>query len=311
MACYRPVAAWRHQFRLTETGKAFIVFKAPLVGEPYEEILLPCGKCVGCRVNKAREWALRCVHEASCWTYNCFVTLTFDDDHAKVSLVKRDFQLFMKRLRKRFRGLDEYGGRRPIRYFHCGEYGAKNRRAHHHACIFNFDFLDKELWSTRGGVKLFRSAALEELWPFGYSLIGEVNFESACYVAKYVAKKCETEVDRSNGPLVDESTGEVMLKEYITMSRRPGVGRLWFERFGSDVYPKDFITEEGQRFKPPRYYDKVFSELEPELFESVKASRLEEMIKVAADNTPRRRSAKEKVAKSFLRKSVRSYEDVD
>ena len=120
---------------------------------------MPCGQCIGCRLERSRQWAIRCVHEASLWPDNCFVTLTFDDDNiiSSGSLVKADFQKFMKRLRKRFG--------KGVRYFHCGEYGDLLGRPHHHACLFNFSFPDRYLWSSSGGVNLYRSPTLEELWP--------------------------------------------------------------------------------------------------------------------------------------------------
>ena len=147
------------------------------------------------------------------WDRNCFVTLTYNDEHlpANGSLNKRDITLFLKRLRKR------YG--KGIRYYQCGEYGELLSRPHHHAILFNHDFEDKQLWSVRGGVRLYRSASLEQLWPYGYSTIGDVTFESAAYVARYVVKKItgEREGEHYRGKM----------PEFATMSRRPGIGRGW------------------------------------------------------------------------------------
>ena len=196
MPCYKPLHAFRSLDKKTKNGKTAIFFKRADAGNLSLRIDLPCGQCIGCRIDRSRDWALRCVHEASSFTYNCFVTLTFDDVHLnhRGSLVKSDFQKFMKRLRKRYDGIDAVSRpdgsvHFPIRYFHCGEYGSLLSRPHHHACLFNFDFPDKELWSTRSGVRLFRSESLERLWPFGFCTIGEVTWESAAYVARYVTKK--------------------------------------------------------------------------------------------------------------------------
>ena len=157
MACYRPLRAYA--LRNAE-GKMQVSFKRKI---GYEPIWLPCGQCIGCRLERSRQWAMRCMHEAQMYDRNCFVTLTYDDEHLPPngSLNKRDFQLFMKRLRKR------YGS--GIRYYQCGEYGELLGRPHHHAILFNFDFDDKVLWSVRDGVRLYRSASLEQLWPHGYS----------------------------------------------------------------------------------------------------------------------------------------------
>ena len=114
---------------------------------------------------------------------NCFITLTYSNQHipADGSLDVRVFQKFMKRLRKRFGD--------GIRFYHCGEYGSLLGRPHYHACLFNFDFPDKYLWKENNGQKLYRSPSLEELWPYGYSSIGTVTFESAAYVARYILKR--------------------------------------------------------------------------------------------------------------------------
>lgn len=260
MTCYHPLTAFRLISVLTDRGKATIVFdRKELKNHAYTKIELPCGRCVGCRVDHAKSWALRCVHEASMHDENCFITLTFATENLPKdgSLNKSDFQKFMKRLRKKFKG-------RRIRYYHCGEYGSELRRPHHHACLFGIDFPDKEVWSVRKGVTLYRSDILEKLWPFGFSLIGEVTFESAAYCARYVLKKVLGDRAEDHYRRLDRETGEItdLLPEYTTMSRRPGIGRSWFERYEGDLFPKDFVTLRGVRYKSPRYYDNLYDGIE-------------------------------------------------
>lgn len=168
----------------------------------------------------------------------------------------------MKRLRKHF-----YGNQKgKVRYFHCGEYGDQLGRPHHHACLFNIDFPDKELWKTREGVRLYTSKTLEKLWPYGHSTIGEVTFESAAYVARYVVKKITGE------PAAAHYNGR--LPEYCTMSRRPGIGRNWLEKFHDDVYPKDFIVIRGKKSKVPKYYNKCYELTNPDDYGTTKALRI-------------------------------------
>ncbi len=203
----------------------------------YHAIQLPCGQCSGCRLERSRSWAVRCVHEASLHDENCFITLTFNNHYLDPigSLDKRTFQLFMKRLRKEI-------APGKVRFFHCGEYGSKMKRPHHHACLFGFDFPDKWLFDTREGVDLYRSPMLERLWPFGFSTIGEVTFESAAYVARYISKKINGELAPAHYARVDHKTGEMfsILPEYITMSLRPGIAGAWFDKFEGDVFPRIF-----------------------------------------------------------------------
>nr|QJB19261.1 MAG: replication initiator protein [Microvirus sp.] len=260
MPCYSPIIAYRSR-EVNKSGKRSLVFSLRTADPDIPPETIPCGQCLGCRLERSRQWAIRCVHEASLYDSNCFITLTMSDDwldkpisrglrledcwrNANGSLIKRDFVLFMKRLRKRFGA--------GIRFFHCGEYGELTGRPHHHVCLFNFDFPDKCLYSIRDGVRLYRSPILEDLWPFGFCTIGDVTFESAAYVARYVMKK----VTGSSGV---EHYGE-RLPEYITMSRRPGIGRDWYRDFASDVYPHDrMVIRGGVVCRPPKYYDSLFA----------------------------------------------------
>lgn len=318
MPCLKPIRAYQSITKLHESGKGQLFFDHKKAG-PSVRVDLPCGQCIGCRIDKSRTWAIRCVHEASLYSSNCFVTLTFNSDNLDVnkSLVKSDFQNFMKRLRKNYNGIDaveDIKGRItfPIRYFHCGEYGTNFSRPHHHACIFNFDFDDKQLWSHREGVRLYRSEKLEKLWPFGYSTIGEVTSESAAYVARYCIKKITGDAAASHYITIDETTGELTYiePEYITMSRRPGIGKNWFKRYQNDVYPKDFITDSGKVFKTPRYYDKLYDLDQPENFSQIRKKRLTKAKQYADNNTNWRLRGRLKAAENkFKQTNIRSYEN--
>lgn len=296
MTCYHPITAYQHRYRRNpDTGKHVIDFKGGSFRE-WEEITLPCGRCIGCRLEKSREWAVRCVHEALLYDSNCFITLTFNDANldSNGSLVKRDFVLFMKRLRKK------YGT--GIRFFHCGEYGSKLGRPHHHAILFNFDFPDKELWRLSNGYPLYRSASLESLWPFGYSTIGACTFETAAYVARYVVKKV-------SGDLAAEHyNGKV--PEYVTMSRMPGIGHDWLLK-NPEIYNYDeVVIRNGIKCRPPAYYDKIFGELAPEFLEDLKEKRKVKAIEQAEKNRiPGRLSIKEQYKLLQASRLLRNYEN--
>lgn len=232
-------------------------------GLPGTEVLLPCGKCIGCRLAKSREWAIRCVHEAKLYSDNCFLTLTYSTENLTFvnglpTLNKRDFTLFMKRFRKMFGS--------GIRYFQCGEYGENFDRPHHHAIIFNFDFADKVLFSTKNNVSLYVSESLSCLWPYGFSTIGSVTFDSAAYVARYTMKKV-------NGDKADEHyNGRV--PEYVTMSRRPGIGKEFYNKYSKDFYRYDRCVVLGQSLlKPPKYYDRLFELENPDRLRELKRER--------------------------------------
>lgn len=189
-------------------------------------------------------------HEASLYDRNCFLTLTLADDHLPedLSLDVRTFQLFMKKLRKRF-------PKNRIRFFHCGEYGERFGRPHYHAILFNFDFDDKVFAKTsERGDRLYTSKTLDEIWGLGNCWIGAVTFESTAYVARYVTKK----VTGARAP--EHYQGRK--PEYTTMSRRPGIGAAWIQKFKTDVYPWDEVSIRGRHVKPPRFYDATLSETE-------------------------------------------------
>lgn len=244
MPCFHPITGYR-ALRPNENGKYPLLFTRPKDGM-YELQQISCGQCIGCRLERSRIWAVRCEHEARLYgDQNMFLTLTFNPDQ-KVeltnNLVPKVFVDFMKRLRKRCG---------TMRFFHCGEYGSLRGRPHHHAIIFGYRFPDLQLLSRSGsGSVIYRSALLEELWPFGFSSVGDVTFESCAYVARYILKK-------QTGPDADYKGKH---PEYITMSRRPGIGKDFYEKFERDIYSHDrVVVRDGIFCRPPRYYDNLFA----------------------------------------------------
>ena len=248
------------------------------------EVQVPCGRCIGCRLERSRKWAMRCVHEASMHKDNCFITLTYDDFHLDPSgsLNVEDYQLFMKRLRKHFGS--------GVRFFHCGEYGELYGRPHHHAILFNCDFYDKELifHNVKTGFNLYSSNLLGTLWPFGLHSIGNVSFESCAYVARYIMKKVTGDLADSHYETVDLSTGEVSARvpEFNRMSLKPGIGADWIKRYNKDVYPRDVVIARGHESKPPRYYDKFLQRFDADKLEDVKFSRYHRAQLNVEDSSP-------------------------
>jgi len=235
----------------------------------------------------------------------------------------------MKRLRKKVG--------KSIRFFHCGEYGDDNKRPHYHAIIFGFDFEDKKLWGhNKQGDPLYRSAILETLWTFGFSTIGDVTFESAAYVARYIMKKitgpdAEDHYKRKYEH-IDPYTGEIYkivfdnTPEYTTMSRRPGIASGWLEKFPNDPYPSDFIVMRGKKMRPPGFYDREYGKQQdwpldvdqvgPFLtkerkLQRLRAKRKEKAARHEADQTPKRRVVREKVQQARLDRLIRPLKGSD
>lgn len=271
-------------------------------------MIVACGQCVGCRISRSQEWMIRCVHEAQMHDDNCFLTITFDDEHLPEdkSISVRDIQLFMKRLRKKMGT--------KLRFFACGEYGNPSPgeqdrlgRPHYHLLIFGLDFEDKYPWEQRRGNLLYRSPSLELLWPFGFSTIGSLTTQSAGYVARYILKKVTGEVADDHYCWMDLETGEVHWRhpEFVTMSRGrrlpdgSGVGGLgdpWLKEYAfTDAWNHDFVVLENRRYPVPRFYQKRLEEIGPELYARNRGKRKRAALTRKIDNTAARLAARERV----------------
>lgn len=238
---------------------------------------------------RSQEWAIRCMHEASLHEVNVFVTLTYDDEHLPPggTLVKRDFQLFMKRLRKH--------SATPIRFFAAGEYGEELCRPHYHALLFGIDFADRRFEKATSFGDLYQSDKLTAIWGMGRANFGTVSYKSARYVAGYINKKI-------TGPPAKDHYGE-LLPEFGLMSRREGIGKRWFAKYSTDIYPDDFVVADRRiAGKPPKFYDKELEVVDPELLAAVKRARVERAAtpKQEANSTKRRLKDRETVHKAKL-----------
>ena len=271
-----------------------------------EILQIPCGQCAECRLKRSREWAVRCMHEASLHRDNCFITLTYRDDDRAVSLDYSDFSGFMKRLRARF-PKDKFG------FFCCGEYGETNPktnvvdggkyRAHFHAILFGFNFPDRVPCRMLGRADLEKSKLLDEVWRHGDCKIGKVTFESASYVARYAMKKVTGDLAKSVYTIVTED-GEMIERtpEMLVMSKRPAIGKKWFERFGKQVYYRDKVIARGVEMQPPRYYDKLLPEVVRGM---VQEDRAVAGALRAADHTDARNNVRDVVVKAGLKQFER------
>ena len=264
--------------------------------------ILPCGSCIGCRLDRSAQWALRCCHEASLHNQNCFLTLTYNDQNLPYnnSLNLADFQRFMKRLRKHY-------SPRTIRFFHCGEYGDKNGRPHYHAIVFNLDFDDKEQFKKEREHITYTSETLDEIWGLGFSTIGACTFETAAYCARYVMKKISGDVAQQHYEWINPETGVIYDRqpEYATMSRRPGLGQGWYDAFQSDCYPCDNVVHNGRKYKVPRYYDKCLDLSDPQALKSLKGKRVQTAKTTAFNSSPERLKVRETVQIARMRNHKR------
>lgn len=285
MPCYTPLTAYR------AVGGGITFNRSEGTGT---EIPLPCGQCFGCRLERSRQWAIRCIHEAQLHEKNSFITLTYNPENLPKSgsLDKTHFQKFMKRFRKEISPM-------KVRYYQCGEYGEKLSRPHYHAIIFGYGFPDQKFFKQENGKDLNTSEQLERLWGKGFCTVGDVTFKSAAYVSRYIMKKLNG--DQSVGHYVNKQTGEILEKEYTTMSRRPGIGADWYKKYSTDVFPGDFVIISGKKLKVPSYYGSLLKEQDPDTYDKIKKTRQEKAVQLKTDNTPERLRVKEKTKRAQTR----------
>lgn len=241
---------------LTDKGKRPLVFNPR---EAYNDLRVevPCGQCIGCRLEYARQWAVRAVHELKCHKRSCFLTLTYSDKNLPQDglLEKKELQKFQKRLAK-------YIAPIRVRYMSCGEYGEETNRPHYHIILYGYDFPDKEKYSENQGYPIYTSKILDRLWEYGECKIGSVTFESCCYVARYMLKKQKGKNKRTDG-------GE----EFLFSSRQPGLGEMHYQKYKGEIYETDSVIVRGKEMRPPKYYDSKFEEYAEKEMAEIKKGR--------------------------------------
>lgn len=260
MACYWPVEAYQAR------PGAVLQFK----GITDSNVVIPCGRCIGCRTDRANMWAHRCTHEATQWRENVFVTLTYDEEHLPESgyLDADALQRFLKRLRRAATlpgaalTADRSG---RLRYFACGEYGEKNGRPHYHAILFNARFPDATGAGSRRGRPQFTSEQLNDIWGKGRVTFGAFSTGAANYIAQYTLKK------QGYGRQDDcDADGVWRPAPFLRMSLKPGIGNSWLQKHKTDLRDGFLRNSGGGKAQIPRAYLKRLERHDPELYEDIK-----------------------------------------
>lgn len=280
MSCYYPLKAFdvgnKHPSgkpKLKIMSRGTITMKNNS-GKIIEGIDVPCGRCIGCRLDYSREWAIRSYFEAKEYKYNYFVTLTYDNDNlphgignnpqtgeAFVSntLFSKHLKKFIKDLRRYYEYHYKHIG---IRFMASGEYGDKTRRPHYHLILYNLPIYDLKLWKKNfNGDNYYNSPILRKIWGKGEVVIANVTWETSAYVARYVMKK---NIGKDNRILYDVAGED---PEFIRHSRNPGLGRAYYERNKDIIYENDevFVNRSGNviKSKPVAYYDRLYEKDNP------------------------------------------------
>lgn len=308
MPCYHPISAYR-----APGGEIKFSRPGAFVDRP---LTLACGQCIGCRLERSRQWAVRIMHEAQMHERNSFITLTYDKDHlpADGSLNVKHYQNFTKAFRRHLVAVDELQPKKPkqeLKYFHCGEYGDLNARPHYHSAILGQNFIHDRIpqKTTEAGFTLYTSETLSALWPHGLHRIGDLSFESAAYVARYILKKVTgSRADDHYAHKIDLDTGEVHYRkaEYTTMSRNPGLGKSFFDKYFEEIYRDDEIIVNGKPGRPPKYYDQLMEKKDADLMTKIKQKRVAQGEIHENNNTPDRLHTRETLAEILQTDSKRN-----
>lgn len=262
---------------------------------PAGVLMVPCGKCAGCLLARARNMSLRAMHELPYHAQSAMVTLTYDQDNLPTndgvwpSLQPMDVQLFLKRLRKNL------GPKWPkLKIIYCGEYGDKRARPHYHLIIFGVDFRDKHVFTKKDGRKRkkffnvvgvstspnpthYTSTFLQFLWPYGNHDIGPVTPETVSYVCRYTLKK---QANKSK-------LSDTQYPEFVRYSNRGGgIGFNFIAdpRNLATLIERDTFVVHGQKYHPPRYYSEYLKSVNPDAHETLVANRITKMNKQELKN---------------------------
>lgn len=264
MACHYPLQA----FQPIQGGK--LIFDPTKAGDA-RPIEIRCGRCLGCRLARAKEWSVRLQHEQMMHDSSSFVTLTYADEHLPPhgALQYSDVQKFFRRLRK--------AGER-FRYFVAGEYGSELRRPHYHVLLFGPSWTDRLPWHrSANGEMNFISERLTRLWGHGHTEVADVTPANIAYTARYCLEKAYSREDQSQYERgFDPATGEVIRvpSEFIRMSLKPGIGGNWYSEFSEDLHRVDSaIARGGVRSGVPRYYQNRLRRLDAHRAEEIEVER--------------------------------------
>lgn len=272
MNCSRPLMLNR------DTGKIEAYKPGGEASDKY--LLLPCRSCLACRANYAKDWAVRLEWERAetpedeAW----FITLTYQDEpkryriqqmtgevECNTSLEKKDLQLFIRRAKKRWP---------TLRYFACGEYGARTGRAHYHGAFFNMNIPDLRHYSYNKNYQpLWTSETINQLWGKGYCIIGKLEYGSAQYIAKYIAK-ADKDIRQKDWELW---TGKQ--RPFLLMSKRPGIGEAYIKKYHETLAKDRNTLIAGYRRKLPKYAIEKLTDIDPIEMEMDKLERREYAIK--------------------------------
>jgi len=294
LPCYTPLGGWQRP-------DGTLRFSRLSRGTP--DVVVPCGKCIGCRLDYSREWAIRLTHEQQTADNACWLTLTYDQTHlpSGASLSKKDWRDFSQKL---------YSFSPGVRHYAVGEYGEKKKRPHFHVCLFNCVFPERRYhYTTDSGYPVDRSPVLSKLWGKGNADISDLTAENAAYTARYTIKKVDGPPAYEHYKRFDDYGNQYWVEpEFSRQSNNPGLGFDFYQKFGERIRSQDSVIWNGHEVPVPRYYDKLTERLYPREYEQIKKRRLAAIDVGDPEKTLARRTSKQAVKRRAIKPLTRPLE---
>lgn len=298
MPCYNPLIRIETQQKIIKkngelTNKAIIINETEFINTlknkiPKEYIQkIPCGQCIGCRLEYSRQWANRITLETKKYKpeESWFLTLTYNDENVPIKTVKnektgeiiqgctlnkKDLQNFLKKLRRHY---EYHYNHTKIRFYAAGEYGEKTKRPHYHLCIFNMPIFteNKKYKINEMGQTIWTNEEIEKIWGKGFITLGKITWDTASYTAKYMLKK-------QKGPDAKWFyKSQAKEPEFTLMSRKPGIAKEYYDKNKEKIYENDEIIipkrDRSLKIKPPKYYDRLYDIENHDMMEEIKLNR--------------------------------------
>ena len=271
MKCLFPLSGLRSKKINDATGNRPVVLSlAPKDGFVDQKLSLPCNKCLHCRINRTREFAIRSHHESLVGPSgpisqdnNHFVLLTYNDKNLPKhgALQASDVKKFLDRIRAdcAWRGLPS------PRTFGCGEYGSKTQRPHYHINIFNLKLSDITYLKNLKQNKLYTSTYLTEKWKLGAVTLSPFSHLTAQYTAKYIVKALWAD-DPPEGDTRVEAPFPLPSQGRVATSTQPGLGAFFLDRYAQEIVNLGAIEIDGALAPIPTYYKKRLQKKHNDLY---------------------------------------------
>ena len=307
-----------HHLELDSNGHwkpAYDDFRSPYAHKVANEYIdIPCGKCIGCRLDYSRQWADRLMMEMKYHDKAYFLTLTYDDDHIPYNHYVTDNGIIDCPDVDFKRGINARKLLLPAPWLdeETGETGFRPSLHKRDVQLFHKRLReDKQVVEDGQAIRYFTAGEYGDktLRPHYHSIefgleIPDLKVYKVCDGYNLYTSEYLNEIWKMGHVIIGDCTWEtcaytaryIMKKqkgkeaneylrldiepEFVLMSRKPGIGSAYFEEFGEELYhfrtvPIPTKTGAISISSTNKYFDGKLSASNPERFDEVKQKRIE------------------------------------